>query len=65
MRLGATPPLWGWLQSCEERRLREGRVANPGQSRVEWAGFYVAPERDGKPGPKGGKGLGVRPGRRW
>ena len=54
------------LRAVEKKgRLREGRVANPGQSGLEWAGFYVAPERDGKPGPKGGKGLGVRPGRQW
>ena len=46
-------------------RLREGRVANRGQNGVQRAGFYVAPERDGKLGPIGGEGLWVRPGRRW
>ena len=36
-------------------RLREGRVANRGQNGVERAGLYVAPERDGKLGPRSGK----------
>ena len=51
------------LAAEKKGRLREGRVANRGQNGLEWAGFYVAPEREGKLGPRGGKGLGVRPGR--